>query len=500
MANETKGYLPYKEPGVITILVLSSFLILLNILNHVLNRLIHCGLVGQILLGIAWGTPGGNWIKKSSQETIMMLGYIGLILMVYEGGLATPFRTMRDNLLLSLLIALTGILIPIALSFTLLTYSNASPVAAFSAGAALCSTSLGTALTVLSSSSLRSTKLGVLLTNAAVLDDIAGLIMMQVVHNLGDGNFSAASVLRPVFVSLGLIVVVALFCYFLLLPLSVRIEDFFHRHNDVNGYFSPDRVLFVIHTFILVGLVTGAIYAGASGLTAAYVTGAAITWWDEEISRLRQFRRKTADNQEGGSDYLSPYQSQGSYSISVSSNRDIGNYVKYSGMQIYNKFYMQALDRILRPFFFGSIGFSIPIVQMFSGRLIWRGFVYAVLMFIAKVLCGLWVFFVSYLFHRKKSEKPKDYSISSGLYSSALLGMSMVPRGEIGFLVSSMAESKGVFGPPGDNGTSSDVYIIVTWAIVICTIFGPIFIGSIIRHLRSKNKDIRSQLGEWGTR
>jgi len=77
--------LSYQEPGIVTILILSSFLFLLNIVNYVLDRLVYCGLIGQILLGVAWGVPGADWLSREAQDTIMQLGYLGLILIVYEG-------------------------------------------------------------------------------------------------------------------------------------------------------------------------------------------------------------------------------------------------------------------------------------------------------------------------------------------------------------------------------------------------------------------------------
>jgi hypothetical protein len=45
--------LPYHEPSIETILKQSSFLILLNGINHVLNATVYSGLVGQILIGMA---------------------------------------------------------------------------------------------------------------------------------------------------------------------------------------------------------------------------------------------------------------------------------------------------------------------------------------------------------------------------------------------------------------------------------------------------------------
>jgi hypothetical protein len=77
--------LPYHEPEIVTILIQASFLIVLNGVNWVLDNVIYCGLVGQILIGVAWGTPGANWLSPEVQDTVMQLGYLGLILIVYEG-------------------------------------------------------------------------------------------------------------------------------------------------------------------------------------------------------------------------------------------------------------------------------------------------------------------------------------------------------------------------------------------------------------------------------
>lgn len=77
--------LSYHEPEIVTILIQASFLLILNGINWVLDNAIYCGLVGQILIGVAWGTPGANWLSQEVQDTVMQLGYLGLILIVYEG-------------------------------------------------------------------------------------------------------------------------------------------------------------------------------------------------------------------------------------------------------------------------------------------------------------------------------------------------------------------------------------------------------------------------------
>ena len=77
--------LPYLEQSVATILLQSSFLLVLNLLNFILDNTIYCGLVGQVFLGTAFGTPGAKWLGVALEEVIIQLGYLGLLLLVYEG-------------------------------------------------------------------------------------------------------------------------------------------------------------------------------------------------------------------------------------------------------------------------------------------------------------------------------------------------------------------------------------------------------------------------------
>ena len=76
---------PYHEPSIVAVLVLASFLLILNISNYILDRLIYCGLLGQILVGVWFGTPGTGWLSIDMEGVAQMFGYLGLILLVYEG-------------------------------------------------------------------------------------------------------------------------------------------------------------------------------------------------------------------------------------------------------------------------------------------------------------------------------------------------------------------------------------------------------------------------------
>lgn len=84
MAAE-QGALAYEEPSITLILILTGFILALNAVDALLNSLIFCGLIGQVFIGIAFGTPGLQWLSIDIQDVVTQLGYLGLLLIVYEG-------------------------------------------------------------------------------------------------------------------------------------------------------------------------------------------------------------------------------------------------------------------------------------------------------------------------------------------------------------------------------------------------------------------------------
>jgi len=81
----------------------------------------------------------------------------------------------------------------------------------------------------------------------------------------------------------------------------------------------------------------------------------------------------------------------------------------------------------------------------------------------------------------------------------------MTARGEIGFLIASLAETTGLFASSSTtNAGSSEIYLVVTWAIVLCTIIGPLSVGTLVKRVRrlqngsESNLDVGGPLGIWG--
>ena len=85
MDGDSNAAFAYHEPPITTTLNLTGFLVVLNLVNFFLEKILYCGLIGQIFVGILWGTPGAKWLGSETETVLQQLGYLGLIMLVYEG-------------------------------------------------------------------------------------------------------------------------------------------------------------------------------------------------------------------------------------------------------------------------------------------------------------------------------------------------------------------------------------------------------------------------------
>ncbi|CAF1363243.1 unnamed protein product [Rotaria sordida] len=76
---------------------------------------------------------------------------------------------------------------------------------------------------------------------------------------------------------------------------------------------------------------------------------------------------------------------------------------------------------------------------------------------------------------------PQPLKKSRSVYPALIVGLSMVSRGEIGFLIANIAVSTSIL--------SAEAFIVTIWAILLNTILGPIAVGFMVKLLGSKLTD-----------
>ncbi len=293
-----------------------------------------------------------------------------------------------------------------------------------------------------------------MLVSAAVLDDVCGLVLVSVIHNLrdiaaeghegGGGNGLGWIVGRPVMASVLMAVLTPAVARWVAGPVYRR--------------FGAKRAGYVVNialmAVVLCAFLAIAAYAGASVLFGAFLAGGF-------VSSL-------------------PGDGTGSKGCTEAERpRFVDTFDKYLG---------QVQKYVLVPLFFSSIGFAIPFLDLWTGEVIWKGIVYTLLMVLSKLVVGLvvpvWDLLSSRL-RRTTGETPR--ALTASWAPATLLGAAMVARGEIGLLIIQIGLNETPF-------LTQKAFVIGVWAIVLNTIIGPVLVGLLLKRVGA---DIASD-PRWG--
>lgn len=451
-AVATAGFLQYEEPDIISILVLISFFFFLSVLGWAFDKAISASLIGHILLGVLYGAPVGNILTIEWQETFLALGYVGLILIIFEGGLTIRLDLLKANFALSLLAAAIGIITPIAFCYLVLYLGfGYQALETFIVGAALSTTSIGTTFIVISSSAeidFTHTKIGTVLVSAALFDDVVGLIMVSVITNLGVlGGGETASIGwiigRPIVASVAIGAISPLLARYAAGPFYRRLVE--HRIA-----FLGHKATVWIMALVLAAHLVICGYAGASLLFGAFLAGTFLSALPSPSTDAGDHHHSQQDRESDRAPHFH---------------------------ETYEKYISGAQTVILEPLFFASIGFAIPFKRLWTGVVIWRGIVFTILMAIGKAVVGLSVPLwdtISQAMRSKREPSSKREPRSVRWAPATLLGMAMVARGEIGLLIIQLGLNDTSF-------LSQEAFLVAIWAIVLNTIIGPVSVGLLLR-------------------
>ena len=136
---------------------------------------------------------------------------------------------------------------------------------------------------------------------------------------------------------------------------------------------------------------------------------------------------------------------------------------------------------------------------MFDGPVLWKGVLYTLLMMFAKAAVGS-VTYVEYLLRElrhgtRRGQSRTDLQEQAPHLPASIISLAMIARGEIGFLIASLSSSAGTLTVQPAASSASDIaassqsiFLVITWAVVLCTLVGPIGVGFMVRKLRHLEK------------
>lgn len=161
--------------------------------------------VGALLAGLVLGPAMFNILQET--DFLKQLAELGVIALMFTAGLETDIKEMKKTGKASLVIALCGVLLPLAGGFVIAAIFNKGDLASATTplylqnifiGIILTATSVSITVETLKEMGKLSTRAGNAILGAAIIDDILGIVALTIVTSMADTSVNIIWVLTKI--------------------------------------------------------------------------------------------------------------------------------------------------------------------------------------------------------------------------------------------------------------------------------------------------------------
>ena len=374
------------------LLVIAAVLITAKILGALAERIKQPAILAELIAGVVLGGSVLG-VLDPNEPVIHTLAQLGLVILLFEIGLATDLRGLGKVGGTAATVAVVGVALPFVFGFLALDLLGVSRTAAFVCATALTATSVGVSTRVLSDIGRLHTVEGRVVLGAAVLDDIIGLVLLSIVASFAVGAvIDSSAILRTATVAFGFVAVALVVGYFVVPPL------FRVAHARV---FAPNTIAVTGLAFAF-ALAAAAGLLGSAIIVGGFVAGVLLNQLDESD----QIEKAAA-----------------------------------------------TMGSLLTPLFFASVGASVSLSAFREPRTLVITLLLLVIGMAGKVAAG--------------------YAPLGFRGSKRLVGVSMIPRGEVELIVAQTGLAIGAL--------DSALFGAVTLMVLLSTLIAPPLIQAVAR-------------------
>ncbi len=382
------------------------------------------GLIGEILIGILIANiAGGSFMhdildisfdssgyKSGTYTVIYTLAELGVIFLLFSVGLETKVKDLLGSGRSAMLCALLGVILPFIAGLALvLAVGGYDMNCAMFMGAAMVATSVGITARIIKDMKLMEVKESRIIIAAAVIDDVLGMIVLAIVQ----GMSSSGGDIQIMDIAIIIIKAVA----FVLIAIGVakyvvpKIYDFFDKRNQ--SIIAKGKVPYSTNKLILAIIVCLSMAALAEFIGLAAIIGAFLA---------------------------------GMMFADHAWEWDLEHKI-------------EAITSLMITFFFVNVGLMVDISSLTDISILGLVAVVIVLAMVTKYIgCGLGA---------RLGDKTIDKS------SFSIIGVGMMPRGEVGIIIASIGLNAGVM--------TGDLYTVVVMMSVLTTIIAPPILSSLFK-------------------
>jgi len=397
------------------ILHVATILIAARIMGEVASRLGVPSVIGEIVAGIILGPSMLGLIE--AEGLIWVLAEIGIILLLFQIGLETDLSKLVKSGTKSVVVAITGFIVPFVTCFALSYYwFELDQIVSLLIAGTMTATSIGITMRTLSDLGRGQSREGRIILGAAVLDDIMGVLLLAILFNfITSGSVDIGGAAR---------ILLFMVVFFLIAPAMAKsISYIIHRWEKVSEI--PGMIPTTVVSLVLfLAWISHAV--GIPELLGGFATGLALS------------RR-----------FFLPF------GVALKADPKFSRRVNRQ---------MQPIIQLFTPIFFAAVGLSLDLSSLDWGSLFFWVFSLslAAVAILSKIFAGLLI--------REK------------LAHRVIIGMSMVPRGEVGLVFAEIGRHTGLF--------NTEIYTTVVIVIAYTTLFTPFWLRLFYRyygHLLEEN-------------
>lgn len=382
--------------------------------------------VGELLAGIALSaaTYFGIGIFGDIRESsiVAFIAQFGALLLLFSIGLESNLTEMKKVGVRALLVALIGVTVPFTLGAFVLSpwlFAGAAMTTHLFVGAALVATSVGITASVFRSLGIEKTRAAKTVIGAAVIDDVLGLLVLAIVSSLAAGDqLTGADIGLLVIKSFGFLAAAVALGTLLTKPLS----KIFTRINTGLGM----KVTLAVGFALVFGFLAEKF--GLEPIIGAFAAGLVLdavhfnSFTDPEIIHdLKAIELKDKKDKELLDGVIRKHKH--------ANIEDLVNNIGY----------------IFIPIFFVFAGLQIDFGSLLKPQLYVTALIISIVAILGKLVAG--------------------FAAQGTMREKLLVGVSMVPRGEVGLVFAATGSSLGVL--------NADQFSIVVIVIIITTFLAP---------------------------
>lgn len=396
-------------------LFLAIILIAARLLSETVARFGVPSVIGELLAGLLIGPSLLGWVTPDT--TMKLLAEIGIILLLFEVGMDTDLSRLARSGSKPVVVALMGFFLPFALGYGVSLYVFGLPeLTALFIGGTLTATSIGITVRVLDDLGKRQTDEAQIVIGAAVLDDILGVLVLALLYQFAVEHQVSAQAVGEV----GLYILL----FMVLAPLVAKLASMVIDHFDQRAATPGLLLTMALSLILLFSWLAHAV--GAPEIMGGFAAGLAFS---QHFGFRLWMGRKEA--------------------IEFKPSPKLAHRLEEQ---------MRPLIHTFSPLFFVMVGVSLNLNAInWGSAFIWE---LAILLLLVALL----------------GKFASGFCIREARQHQIAIGLSMIPRGEVGLIFAQLGFSQGIL-----NG---ELYAALLIVIALTTMSPPFM----LKWFYAKNK------------